>query len=268
MEYDGIEDLSHSIKSRGLLQPIVVRVVGDKYIIKAGHRRKRALVLAGEVKTRVLVDQREDRPADIVADMLIENGHRKDLNPMEQAFGISRIKDLLWLSNKEVDPEAPEPTLKEIGDYVGRSQPWVSDRLNLLALNAKQQEALRSGRMTIGEGKRLGSLSRGAVRPGAYGKKSAGYFTSHHPLAKQVERRCKALNHKAGGPNYMNIGCCKCWEHIIRQDALAVARTAANTHGHCEVCGSQVEGGSSDETGSSKKDEEWIESAPDSEGRK
>jgi ParB/RepB/Spo0J family partition protein len=247
-EYDGIEELMMSIRARGLLQPIVVRRNEQgEYVIKAGHRRKRALVLAGLVQTRVLVDSRAHLAEDVIADMLIENGHRKDLNPMEQAFGLSRIRTMLTTK------KGSEATYKEVGDYVGRNQVFVSDRLNLLGLTTGQQQAVRDGRMTLGEGVRLGKISRGTLRPGAKGKKSAGYFTSHHPLAKRAERRCKASNHKPGGPNYMNIACCKCWEHVIRQAAVEQAREEANRIGNCSVCGSQVEGvNDSDQTGSEK----------------
>lgn len=240
--YEGIEELAHSIKSQGLIQPITVRRNSNGiYTILAGHRRKRALILAGKTRTRVIVKHKEYLSEDVIAGMLIENGHRSDLNPMEQAFGLQKIKSG-W-ENKH----GQSMTQKQLADMVGRTQVWVSDRIKLLSLSADEQEAVRTGRMTIGEGKRVGSLNAGTTRPGAVGKKSAGYFTSHHGLGDKAKNRCKSLGHKAGGPNYLAVACGKCWEHVIRTNERDIARNDAHKNGRCGICNSELEVEKSDE---------------------
>lgn len=235
-EYDGIEDLADSIKSQGLMQPIIVRRDDEgKYIIKAGHRRKRALILAGFQRTRAIVDHRAALPENVIATMLIENGHRKDLNAMEQAFGLAIIEKRLEFKNGK------KPTATEIGEFIGRTQVWVSDRLALLSLNPEQQAAVREGRTTIGEAVRLGRLNKGTNRPQSQGKKSGGYFTSHHDLGDKAAKRCRALGHKSGGPNYVAVACGKCWEHVIRTDERDKVRTDAFKNGHCTSCNQPVD---------------------------
>jgi ParB family chromosome partitioning protein len=161
--------------------------------------------------------------------MLVENGQRKDLNPMEQAFGLALIKEQKNCSELE------------IGEMIGRSQPWVSDRLRLLGLNPDEQQAIRDGRMTVTEGKRIGRLNTGKTRPGAAGKKGGGYFTSGHELGEAASKRCKALGHKGGGPNYVAIACGKCWEHVIRANERTLNQQQAIANGHCGTCGQPVD---------------------------
>lgn len=241
--YDGIEDLAASIKMHGLKQPIVVhRNAEGVYQIEAGHRRKRALILAGKMKTRVIVKHVEPLPEERIATMLIENGHRKDLNPMEQAFGLERIrKDLSQKRNGEKVSDM------DLANYIGRSQVWVTDRVKLLSLDPQQQQMVREGRMTLGEGKRVGRLNSGTTRPGAVGKKGAGHFTSSHELGTQAANRCKSMGHKVGGPNWVAVACGPCWEVVIRQAERKKLQTAATDSGHCSTCGSQVAVGATDE---------------------
>lgn len=238
-KYDGIEDLAASIKAHGLLQPIVVRRNREgQYIIVMGHRRKRALVLAGQQRTRVIVRHKEMLSEQVIAAMLIENGNRKDLNPMEEAFGVDRIKRIL---EDEREPGSKEVTDGDVARYIGRTQVWVSDRFRLLGLSPQHQQMIREGRMTLTEGKRLGGANSGRTRPGAVGKKSGGWFTTHHHLSEKAMRRCKALGHNPKGPNYVNIACGACWETVIRNDEREKARDHAHESGHCGVCGSQIE---------------------------
>jgi ParB family chromosome partitioning protein len=236
--YDGIEDLAASIKAHGLKQPIVChRDAEGQYWIEAGHRRKRALVLAGHSRARVIVRHKQPLPEERIATMLIENGHRKDLNPMEQAFGLERIrKDLA--SKRGDDTRVSDA---DLGKYIGRSQVWVTDRVKLLALEPKQQQMVREGRMTLGEGKRVGRLNSGTTRPGAQGKQGGGFFTSHHPQGSNAANRCKSLGHKSGGPNWIAIACGKCWEHVLRTDERTRLQKVANEDGHCPSCNQPVD---------------------------
>ena len=90
---DAIIELSESIKQHGLIQPIIVRPIGDKYEIVAGERRYKACVLAGLATIPAIVVDATDRNSVEIA--LIENVQRRDLTPIEEA--ISYIEFLIWV---------------------------------------------------------------------------------------------------------------------------------------------------------------------------
>ncbi|NYE62517.1 ParB family chromosome partitioning protein [Duganella sp. 1224] len=142
MDEGGLQELAASIKSQGIMQPILVRPVGkDKYEIIAGERRFRAAQLAGLEVLPVLVRDVDDQAAAAMA--LIENMQREDLNPLEEAQGIHRlITDFAF-------------THEQAANAVGRSRSAVSNLLRLMNLAAPVQTMLMAGDIDMGHARAL-----------------------------------------------------------------------------------------------------------------
>jgi len=147
MDEGGLAELAASIKTQGIMQPILVRPVGsDKhglitYEIIAGERRFRAAQLAGLEQVPVLVRDVDDRTAAAMA--LIENIQREDLNPLEEAQGIHRlITDFSF-------------THEQAAGAVGRSRSAVSNLLRLMNLAQPVQTMLMAGDIDMGHARAL-----------------------------------------------------------------------------------------------------------------
>jgi ParB family chromosome partitioning protein len=123
-----IFELSQSIKEHGVLQPIIVRPIGDKYEIVTGERRYKASVLAGLKTIPSIILQIEDK--DSVELALIENVQREDLSPIEEAISYKKILDMGYL------------TQEELADKLGISQSAIANKKRLLNLCDEVQEAL------------------------------------------------------------------------------------------------------------------------------
>ena len=120
--------LTDSVKEYGVLQPIIVRSIGDKYEIIAGERRYRASVLAGKETVPVIVRNMNDKESAEVA--LIENVQRKQLTPIEEALSYKNILDLGYM------------TQEQLAEKIGKSQPTIANKIRLLNLTDDVQEAL------------------------------------------------------------------------------------------------------------------------------
>jgi len=144
-EEESLSELSESIKVQGVVQPIIVRLVGtDKYEIIAGERRWRASKMAGLEKVPVVIRQADSQAT--LAMALIENIQREDLNPIETAIGLKRLL-------KEFDL-----TQQQVADAVGRSRAAVSNLLRLLKLPENIQAALHDGLLSMGHARAIISL--------------------------------------------------------------------------------------------------------------
>ncbi|ENO86176.1 ParB/RepB/Spo0J family partition protein [Thauera linaloolentis] len=142
MDPGSLEELAASIKAQGIMQPIMVRPVGeDAYEIIAGERRWRASQIAGLAEVPCLVRDIPDEAA--LAMSLIENIQREDLNPLEEASGIQRLIDEF------------EMTHQQAADAVGRSRPAASNLLRLLNLARPVQELLMAGDIDMGHARAL-----------------------------------------------------------------------------------------------------------------
>jgi len=145
MDGTALEELAESIRSQGMIQPIVVRPLGDgRYEILAGERRWRAAGMAGLERVPVIVRDVPDRAAMALA--LIENIQREDLNPLEQAAGLKRLVDEFGLTHDEA------------AQAIGSSRSQATNLLRLLALAPGVQELLRSGRIDMGHARALLAL--------------------------------------------------------------------------------------------------------------
>ena len=148
MDEGGLQELAASIKSQGIMQPILVRPVGTnkatgeiKYEIIAGERRFRAAQIAGLETLPVLVRDVDDQAAAAMA--LIENMQREDLNPLEEAQGIHRlITDFSF-------------THEQAAGAVGRSRSAVSNLLRLMNLASAVQTMLMAGDIDMGHARAL-----------------------------------------------------------------------------------------------------------------
>lgn len=142
---NALADLAESIKSQGVLQPILVRVVEGarppRYEIVAGERRWRASKLAGLAEVPVVI--RDLSEQDALAIALIENLQREDLNALEEALGISELKEKFGMSQEQ------------LSQTLGKSRSAIANILRLLNLSEKAQAALRSGSISAGHARAI-----------------------------------------------------------------------------------------------------------------
>jgi ParB family transcriptional regulator, chromosome partitioning protein len=146
MDKDSLAELAESIKTQGIMQPVLVRPVSaGRYEIIAGERRWRAAQLAALSELPALVREVPDEA--VLAMSLIENIQREDLNPLEEALGIQRLIKEFGMTH-----EAASQAL-------GSSRSAVSNLLRLLNLPLPVQELLMQGKIDMGHGRALLSLS-------------------------------------------------------------------------------------------------------------
>ncbi len=129
-----ILELSDSIKEHGVIQPLVVRPIGDKYEIIAGERRYKASVLAGKETVPVIVRNLNDKDSAEIA--LIENVQRKNLTPIEEALSYKKILDMGYI------------TQDNLASKLGKSQSAVANKIRLLNLTDEVQEALLENKIS------------------------------------------------------------------------------------------------------------------------
>ena len=145
MSAEALDDLSNSIKSQGIIQPIVVRPVSDhSYEIIAGERRWRAAQIAELDMVPCLIKNVPDEAA--VAIALIENIQREDLNAMEEAIALERLLIEFELTHQEV------------ADAVGKSRTAVTNLLRLNNLNSEVKTLLEHGDIEMGHARALLAL--------------------------------------------------------------------------------------------------------------
>lgn len=142
---ESLRELAASIKSQGLMQPIVVRPRPQGgYELIAGERRWRAAQMAGLTHIAAIVKQVSDEQASAMA--LIENIQREDLNPLEEAFALQRLRDEFGL------------TQQQVADAVGKSRVTVTNLLRLLNLAPAVRELLQNGTLEMGHARALLTL--------------------------------------------------------------------------------------------------------------
>ena len=145
-----LEELAHSIRQHGVIQPILVRQVEHRYEIVAGERRWRAAQRAGLLKVPVVIREVPDDKLLEVA--LVENIQREDLNPIEEAQAYRRLTDDLQLSQEAV------------AAAVGKDRATVANYMRLLRLPVEVRNDLASGAITMGHARALLSLADEAAQ--------------------------------------------------------------------------------------------------------
>jgi len=144
-EDSALTDLAASLRDTGMLQPVVVRRLGQGYQLIVGERRWRAARLAGLTQIPAVI--REATDAQTLELALIENLLREDLNPMEEAQAYQRLLgEFGW-------------TQEELAQRVGRDRSTIANCLRLLKLPEAVQADLRAGRLTMGHARALLSLT-------------------------------------------------------------------------------------------------------------
>ena len=142
---DRLKELTDSIKNQGVLSPILVREIGlNDYEVIAGERRLRASKMAGLETIPCLVDQKKDKDALVSA--LIENLQREDLNPVEEARGLDRLKREFGL------------TQDEVATSTGKARSTIANALRILSLPNQVLEMLSRGEIEKGHAKLLASM--------------------------------------------------------------------------------------------------------------
>ena len=144
---EALRELSTSIKEHGVIQPIIVRQIGEKYEIIAGERRYKASALAGLTKIPAIIRNLDDKEASKVA--LLENLQRKDLTAIEEARTYQKILEL------------DSMTQEELGKTMGKSQAAIANKLRLLSLTDEVQEALLNDQISERHARSLLNLHNG-----------------------------------------------------------------------------------------------------------
>ena len=145
MDQEQLKELASSIEEQGIIQPILVRELGDgKFEIIAGERRWQAAKIAGLKEVPVLIKDISDN--DALALALIENIQRENLNVIEEAHGIKRLIDEFGMTHEVA------------ADSLGKSRATITNLLRLLNLNERVQEALLNKKIDMGHARALVSL--------------------------------------------------------------------------------------------------------------
>jgi ParB family chromosome partitioning protein len=171
---EGLLALAESIRTRGVLQPILARPLAGRYELIAGERRWRAARLAGRETIPAMVRDHGDAGSLELA--LIENMAREDLNPVDQARGCAALVEELGL------------TREEVGLRVGRSRVAVANLIRLLDLPAEVLELMERGELTEGHGRALLLSADHDAR-----RRLAREAVARRWSVREVERRARAL---------------------------------------------------------------------------
>ena len=150
-----LEELADSIKAQGVMQPIVIRPIGDeRYEIIAGERRWRATQLAGLDTVPAVIRKVPDEA--VIAMALIENIQREDLNPIEEALALKQLQDEFELTHQQV------------AQAVGKSRTAVTNLLRLVALDEEVKKLLEHGDLEMGHARAVLSLAPEQQRSAAH----------------------------------------------------------------------------------------------------
>jgi ParB family chromosome partitioning protein len=150
-EPEAFAELVHSIKELGVLQPIVVRSIpgeASKYELIMGERRLRASKEAGLTKIPAVI--RETADENMLRDALLENLHRSDLNPLEEASAYQQLLEDFGI------------TQEELANRIGRSRPKITNSIRLLKLPAEVQRKVAAGVLSAGHARALLSIESDA----------------------------------------------------------------------------------------------------------
>jgi len=139
-----LREMADSVKEKGILTPLLVSKNGDRYQLIAGERRLRAAKMAGVERVPVVV--REVSPAESLELAIIENVHRKDLNPIEEAAAYQRLLEELHI------------TQEALAKRVGKDRATIANLLRLLRLPSAIQKDLIEGRMSMGHARALAGV--------------------------------------------------------------------------------------------------------------
>lgn len=212
-----LDELAASIRSHGILQPVIVQphpTEQGAFTILAGHRRTAAARLTGLSSVPVVV--RNAAGAKAIEIMLIENCQRHDLNPIEKAEAMGKLR-------------RRGMSQADISRAIGLTQSTVSYYLSLLDLDESSRKLVADGRVSaadaVGVVRASRKRGRSAHSPGRSKTSiTAAHFSYAHPLADKARLRCQLAGHD--GEKYgrdragynSKVACGACWEYVIRAD--------------------------------------------------
>jgi ParB family chromosome partitioning protein len=184
MDKEALAELAASIKSQGLMQPLLVRPVEqERYELIAGERRWRAAQLAGLTEVPVLIRSVPDESA--LAMALIENIQREDLNPMEEAAGLQRLIDEFKMTHEQA------------ADAVGRSRSATTNLLRLLKLATPVQGMVMDGVLEMGHARALLALDGARQIEAAHRVTARGLSVREtEALVQKLQRAPMATRHR------------------------------------------------------------------------
>ncbi len=173
---EGLEELARSIKTSGIIQPLVVRPIGSRFQLIAGERRWRAAQRAGLGKVSVIVKQ---VPDELALEMtLVENIQREDLNAMEAARAYERLMDEFQL------------TQETVAERTGKDRATVANAIRLLKLEPVIQDWIEEGKLTAGHGRALLAVLDAQLRL-RYAQRAARGGLTVRQIEKLAARRSR-----------------------------------------------------------------------------
>ncbi len=186
---EALEELARSIRSSGVIQPLVLRPTGTRYQLIAGERRWRAAQRAGLQRVPAVLRQVTDEMA--LELTLVENIQREDLNPIEQARAFDRLmRDF-------------QQTQDDVAERTGKDRATVANAVRLLKLEAPLQEMIEDGKISAGHGRALLAIPDGKVRLALAHRAARGGLTVRQieRLASRKQRTAVSEEKSLGDPN-------------------------------------------------------------------
>ena len=186
---EALDELARSIKASGIIQPLVLRPIGNRFQLIAGERRWRAAQRAGLKKVSSIV---RVVPDELALEMtLVENIQREDLNAMEQARAFERLMDEFQL------------TQESVAERTGKDRATVANAIRLLKLETTIQEWIEEGKLTAGHGRALLAVPESQLRMRYAQRAARGGLTVRQieRLASRRSRNAKAAPEAVTDPN-------------------------------------------------------------------
>jgi ParB family transcriptional regulator, chromosome partitioning protein len=179
---EALEELARSIKASGIIQPIVVRPIGNRFQLIAGERRWRAAQRAGLTKASAIIRQVSDELA--LEMTLVENIQREDLNPIEAARAFERLMDEFQL------------TQESVAERTGKDRATVANAVRLLKLEPTIQDWIEEGKLSAGHGRALLAVIDPQLRMRYAQRAARGGLTVRH-IERLASRHARGRKEKS-----------------------------------------------------------------------
>jgi ParB family chromosome partitioning protein len=183
---EALDELARSIKASGIIQPLVLRAIRNRFQLIAGERRWRAAQRAGLTKVSAIV---RDVPDELALEMtLVENIQREDLNAIEAARAFERLMDEFQL------------TQEAVAERTGKDRATVANAIRLLKLEPTIQDWIEEGKLTAGHGRGLLAVQDSKLRMRYAQRAARGGLT-----VRQIERLASRRSRGAGAPAEVHV---------------------------------------------------------------
>jgi len=196
-----LDELARSIKTSGIIQPLVLRPIGSRFQLIAGERRWRAAQRAGLNKVSAIVRQ---VPDELALEMtLVENIQREDLNPIEAARAFERLMDEFHL------------TQDAVAERTGKDRATVANAIRLLKLDKQIQEWIEEGKLSAGHGRALLAVPEQQLRMRYAHRASRGALTVRQ-IEKLAARRAQGKQPHPSAPAHLDANIKNALEELQR----------------------------------------------------